>query len=598
MSGGTRTAVPVAFDSAAGPCTGWFHAGASPRRSSAVVLCQPMGYEALCSYRTYTQLAQTLAQAGFDVLRFDYHGTGDSPGGDTDEGRVEAWLASIEAAAAQARALSGASSLSLFGLRLGATLAIEAAARMGGVDDLMLWAPCASGRAFVREMRAANAGRGAAEVEEGLEALGMFYSPETLDALSLLGAEPLGQAPAKRILVIGRDDMPGEGPLPKRFAALGADVTCCTWPGYAGMMAEPHEAVLAPETLDSITDWLAGAHPPLATTPAPEGVQARAFPSLAFDGICETPVRFGSDGGLLGVLAEPVASAASERAETAILMLNVGGNYRIGPNRNYVKWSRALAADGFRALRLDVAGIGDSRTGQGFSSESMYRQDAVADVRAAIDLLAARGCRRIWLLGICSGSYLAFETALADARVHGQILMNSRLLEWDAGRSGPWQSSMQSYLKSTRYYRSALLKSEVYGRLLRGQVNVRGIAGRVSSLMAARVRRALTRMLHIGPPQEGVLRKFRHLAARGVDTLVVMSAEDDGLDYMEFHLGPAGAAMQGHANFRMALVEDSDHTFATVAGQHAALEVIRDHLARLDDVPSPTPVLAGAVAIS
>ena len=98
---------PIVISAPAGDCLGWFHAAAAPRRNVAVVMCRPLGYEALCSYRTYTQLAQTLAASGFDVLRFDYHGMGDSCGGDTDDARVEAWLGSTAAAIEEARRLSG-----------------------------------------------------------------------------------------------------------------------------------------------------------------------------------------------------------------------------------------------------------------------------------------------------------------------------------------------------------------------------------------------------------------------------------------------------------------------------------------------------------
>jgi alpha-beta hydrolase superfamily lysophospholipase len=583
---------PVVFPAGAGACFGWFHAGASPRRHVAVVLCRPMGYEALCSYRTYTQLAQTLSAAGFDVLRFDYPGCGDSPGSDADPQRVDAWLASIHAAIDKIQRLSGATRVALFGLRFGATLAVQAALERGGVDALMLWAPCASGRAFVREMRAAEGARALASASEGLEALGTLFTPDTLEAMQRLDAAKAAAAPARDMLIIGRDDVPGEGPLPRHFRDLGADVTFTVWPGYAGMMAEPHEAVLAPDTLASITQWLSARHPAAAPAQAPgvgDGDRATAprptTPACAgvtCGVVAECTVSFGPDGGLFGIVAEPRAGAAPQRTDTAVLMLNVGGNYRIGPNRNYVKAAREFAAAGYRTLRFDVSGIGDSRVEAGFSSDSMYRDWATVDVSAAIDMLAARGCRRFFLMGICSGSYLAFQTALKDARVSGILLMNPRLLEWDADRSGPWQSSMQQYYKSTRYYRQALLRSEVYARLLRGQVDVRGIVGRMWHLMRARVDRAWNK-LRGRPPQEGVLAKFRHLSRRGVETLLVMSEQDDGLDYMQFHLGLDASRMRGHKGFRMVLVPQADHTFSTVASQRALLAVVRDHLNRLHE---------------
>jgi alpha-beta hydrolase superfamily lysophospholipase len=587
---------PVVFETASGSCLGWFHAAQGQRRNVAVVMCRPLGYEALCSYRTYTQLGSTLAAAGFDVLRFDYHGCGDSAGGDTDPQRVDSWMAAIAAAVEQARQLAGTSEIALFSMRLGATLALEAAHRMGGVTSLMLWAPCASGRAFAREMRAAFGSHAqAAHLDGGVEALGTLFTRETLADIERLAPDRAEGAPAKRALVIARDDMPGEGPLPARLRAQGVEVTSTVWPGYADMMAEPHDAKLAPDTLQSITDWLGAGHPVAA------GVSTSrtepAWPGAWHAGnTIETPVAFGSDGELFGVLSQPAAGARPEQAGTAVLMLNVGGNYRVGPNRVYVKLARELASTGYRVLRMDVAGIGDSRIEEGFSSESMYRSDAVADVRAAIDAMHQRGFKRIFLLGICSGAYLAFQTALHDTRVNGQLIINARLLEWDSEKNGPWQSSMQQYYKSTRYYKQKLLSGEVYARVLRGEVDVIGIAKRFVDLGLARVKRMTDRMLGRAP-QEGVLAKMKHLCGRGVRTLVAMSEEDDGLDYIEFHLGSRGSRMRGHENFRMELIREADHTFSTVVSQRALLGAVREYLEAQHQLETGAmPVIPGRIA--
>ncbi|MGZ5196160.1 MAG: serine aminopeptidase domain-containing protein, partial [Ramlibacter sp.] len=224
---GTRP-VPLWFDTAAGSCFGWFHPAQGSVRSTGVVLCRPMGYEALCSYRTYTLLAETLAQSGFDVLRFDYHGTGDSAGADTDADRVVAWVASIRAAVAQVKRIAGVSRVALFGVRLGATLAVQAAAEMGGVDSLVLWAPCVTGRAFVREMRAASGNRAMgssdAAVDE-LDAMGCLYTASTLAQLQSLDCASVQHPPARHALIIARDDLPAQGPLPARYRELGMAVT-------------------------------------------------------------------------------------------------------------------------------------------------------------------------------------------------------------------------------------------------------------------------------------------------------------------------------------------------------------------------------------
>ncbi len=122
-------------------------------RDCVAVICPPLGHEYVHSHRSVRYLADTLARAGVPALRFDYHGTGDSPGTDLDPGRVTRWLADVRRAIDDARARSGRARVCLIGIRLGATLAALASAERA-VDQLVLWGPAVSGRRYVREMQA------------------------------------------------------------------------------------------------------------------------------------------------------------------------------------------------------------------------------------------------------------------------------------------------------------------------------------------------------------------------------------------------------------------------------------------------------------
>jgi pimeloyl-ACP methyl ester carboxylesterase len=591
-------AIPIVFRAGGGPCFGWFHAANAPARGVGVVMCRPLGYEGLCAYQTYTQLAETLAAAGFDVVRFDYHGTGDSAGSDSDPARVRAWTDSVRAAIDEVRRYGGVSRVALFGVRLGATLAAHAASEIGGVESLVMWAPCATGRSLVRELRAANASRTSTlhdDIAPGdVEALGFLFTQETVKDLEALDCRTLSPAPAQRVLIIGRDDVPIEGPLPEKYRALGMDTVYTVLPGYASMMVEPHEVVLEQSTLDFIKDWLVAAPQPQTVTPPPAKIEPVYPTGHELEGVRETPIMFGTSHALFGVLAEPAQLPdASRHCDTAILMLNVGGNYRIGPNRIHVKIARSMAAAGYRAFRLDLTGIGDSHAGAAFCMNNLYAKDSSADVRAAIDCLAAKGCKNFYLMGICSGSYVAFQTALVEPRVAGQILMNSRLLEWRDDREGDsWQASMQIGYKSTDFYLRALLRPDVYRRLLLGEINVNGIAKRFKTIIEARLERALNRVFRRSTPQEeeeGVLGKMRKLSERGTDTLVISAAEDDGRDYLEFHLGRRGNRMKGSPNFRMLLVDDCDHTFSSEQSQQFVINAMLEHLRRRAAVQSVPP---------
>ncbi len=566
--------VPVRFDAAGSWCFGWYHAPQAPWRDTVVVLCPPIGYEAVCSYPSLVQLARHLADAGWPVFRFDWHGTGDSAGDDQQPARVAAWLASAASAIAEARRLSGASGVALFGLRLGATLAVEAAARCGGVDSLLLWAPCPTGKAFVRELRAVGADVGGG----ALLAMGHHFREDTLaDLLALDATRPAGP-PARRALVIGRDDLPVEGPLPKALRSAGVDCEYRVLPGYAALVGEPRQGVLTPQVLASLEDWLRRSPAAQRRDDAVRLPDADATPAVTTD-VRETPLQMGAGAALCGILAEPAAGPdASRRGQTGVVLLNVGGNYRIGPHRVYVNMARALAAAGYRVLRLDLAGIGDSPPAPGKPWANLYDKESAQDVAAAIDALALQGCREFVLMGICSGSYVAFQSALADPRVDGLVLMNSRLLEWTPGKAGDgWQDSMQQYAKSTDWYRRALLQPENWLRILRGQVNLRLIASRFLALAAARLKRAVSRE---AGGQESLTARMQRLCRRGTDVLMLVSDADDGRDYVEFHFGAGGRRMRAHANFRMAYVPDADHTFSRPGNQAFVLPALLDHLDR------------------
>jgi pimeloyl-ACP methyl ester carboxylesterase len=123
-------------------------------RSTAVLLCNPFGEEASRSHRIYRVLATQLERAGYAAMRFDYSGTGDSLG-DSTAATLDAWIGDVALAAERLRVASGATRLTVVGLRFGATLAMLAAARgEPRIRHLLLWDPVVDGAAYLREMAA------------------------------------------------------------------------------------------------------------------------------------------------------------------------------------------------------------------------------------------------------------------------------------------------------------------------------------------------------------------------------------------------------------------------------------------------------------
>ncbi|MFG0264904.1 MAG: amino acid adenylation domain-containing protein [Rhodopirellula sp. JB055] len=121
----------------------------SIRQNRAVVLCHAYGHEYARSYRNLQQLAVHLAQTGFDVLRFDYAGTGNSHG-NALEATPHVMMKNIRDASRWMRQRHEVESISLIGIRLGATLA--ACSDTTSVDQLLLWDPIVNGETFLEQL--------------------------------------------------------------------------------------------------------------------------------------------------------------------------------------------------------------------------------------------------------------------------------------------------------------------------------------------------------------------------------------------------------------------------------------------------------------
>lgn len=566
---------------------GFYHAPAEGHaRSPGVVLCNPLGYEAMSAHRTIRHLAERLGAAGLPALRFDYRGTGDSSGSPRDPRIVAAWVDDVRAAVRELRERSGARSVALVGMRFGASLATVAAGEESDVEALVLWAPVVSGRAQVRALRAFRMLKEpkAKRADGGEEVGGYYFARETLADLSALELLARADHDVARVLVVsqGEQPAPDESALAEHWRAARAEVRVAAASGFAPMMRDdPYESVVPAATLDSIVSWLAeGAARPIR---APQASPAR--PSVltvdsAEPTVRETPLRFGNDERLFGVLSEP--ERPPSKARPAVLLLNVGADAHAGPHRMNTEMGRELSQLGHVALRFDVGGLGESAAGPGKAENRLYQLDSVDDVRSAMDLLEARcGCAGFVLVGLCSGAFLAYHAAVNDPRVVAQVLVNMFAFEWNEG--DPVAPVERQTYASSRFYARALLDRHVWARALKGEVDVRGIAAVVArrhGLRLAHGVRAVGARILGRRGQTPVERALQAMCDRGVQTLMVFSESDGGLDMIARYLGTDARRLSRRRGFALQVVSGVDHTFASIAAQEQLRSSVYRFLAR------------------
>lgn len=127
---------------------------ASPQE--AFVFCHPFAEEKLWTHRVYVSFARELANAGYAVLRLDYMGHGDSDG-DFSESTIQSMLTDIEYGIKYIKSeLGGDTTINLFGLRFGATLAALVAEKNDEINHLILWEPIINGARYMQEILRSN----------------------------------------------------------------------------------------------------------------------------------------------------------------------------------------------------------------------------------------------------------------------------------------------------------------------------------------------------------------------------------------------------------------------------------------------------------
>jgi len=370
------------------------------------VLCPTVGVQATCAQRAYRMLAARLAEAGWLVVRFDLGGTGNSAGRLEEERVVRGWAADVGAAMEVAQA-SGATRVSLVGMRLGATLAAVAAAERGHVPSLVLWDPCEDGRTFVREQKALRA----AAIEElplsdeagGVEILGAMLPAQLVADLEQLRIAADADL-ADRTLVLVRT---GRSRTRRRLDSLSGEVEWAEAEGQAELVdVLPRDAIVPEVTLERIVAWLEGT-PKSPFRVETAGSSEAAVLDVGDALVTERPVRMGPQN-LFGVVGEPLGAPAGP----PVVFLNAGQIDHVGPARLWVEMAREFAARGRPTLRFDLSGLGESPPPANRPGAVSYPPEALTDIAVALRSLASLGPGGVTLIGLCSGAYHAIEAAV------------------------------------------------------------------------------------------------------------------------------------------------------------------------------------------
>jgi len=276
---------------------------------------------------------------------------------------------------------------------------------------------------------------------------------------------------------------------------------------------------------------------------------------------------------LCGIVHLPSPSVPEKNC--SVVLFPAGPKYRVGPHRLYVHLARALSARGFRVLRADTFGVGDSE-GEIPNGNTLHVYRLIEnglfikDARLWADYFRQfEGAGQLILGGLCGGALTSLYVAEEIKEAAGVILLGLPVLVDEPGtipdrrQAGTflWQY-VQRIARVGSW--SRLLRQESDYRLM-GQ-SIRGFLG-ITSRSAVRVNKKLIESLE------------RYLAS-GRPGICVFGENDiyhsQFTQHFESRYGPLSLSLRKLFEFKV--VEASDHSFSSPPAEGTVLKTVSDWL--------------------
>jgi pimeloyl-ACP methyl ester carboxylesterase len=239
-----------------------------------------------------------------------------------------------------------------------------------------------------------------------------------------------------------------------------------------------------------------------------------------------------------------------------------------GDSRLSVRIAREMAQRGIASLRFDARGIGDSpaRSPDGTldTTASIHAESTIEDVATAGAWLKRKGYDNVVAFGICSGAYSALRASLVEPAIAAVIAVNLQRFYI------PERLTLQELRNQRRNTMArlgpAILKPKKWWLVLSGQRRLKPIVKAFASNAAARLQSQMLGVTRKKEAHTGGNHSLTDphsvvhaLERKGVRTLLVYGAGDEGLDQLNAHFGRHGKKLSRTTRVKAAVCRDVDH---------------------------------------
>jgi pimeloyl-ACP methyl ester carboxylesterase len=330
------------------------------------------------------------------------------------------------------------------------------------------------------------------------------------------------------------------------------------------------------EAIDVIVRWLGKSAAPFA----PAQAHSVALRGVQQGGEWRESI-IALETGMFGILSEPL-QAGSNGAPTIVLP-NAGAAHHAGPNRLYVLLSRALSRAGFRCVRFDLPGLGDSFV-EGAEENEPYPRDASDCIGEMLEALERRaGGDSFVLAGLCSGAHASFHAALdlERAPILEAVLINPLAFYYKPGMPLD-QPSVTRYREWNWYMRSAR-RVDRWAKLFRGRARIsrilRAVSDRVRDTLVS-LRNSIRRERRARPRPGDLPNDLQRIVHSGRKLTFVFARFAPGYDILMHKAAGTVRRLRRQGLIRLLSIADANHTFEGKRCREAMIHALVEHLSR------------------
>lgn len=552
----------------------WLYQPETPT-ATAIVLCPPVGHEYIHTHRSYRYLSEALAQKGVTVLRLDLYGTGDSAGTLLEANLWAHWQANIVAAVHYLSGMATVQQVGLFGMRIGASLAMLTADSVQA-NFVVVWNPVLKGKRYVRELKVVSrmAPADSVAVADFYEAGGFPISQDLEAALENLEPDSFHMNTVNHLAVlVGPENTVQVDTIIDTLAAQG-QLTRLPAHGYSDMMAEPQFTQVPKQAIAHVVEWVTAL--PLTGHAVKTSVAVEKTRLLLFHRDYSERACWRNQ--IFAIECNPQTPP-----KAVLVLVNSGSVHHVGPNRLYVEISRSLAAEGIVVVRADLANLGDSANKEREDENVTYPQGAVADAQAIIaGLKQAFPQLPLYLGGVCSGAHTSFHTALAgDIGLRGVIIINPLAFYWQPGMSLEIPVGYEVNREAT-HYETSLKNKESWKKLFTGKVDYFYLMGFVIKWLCKKVHRTYAGIIErLGLVQQTRLASdISRILDQSIQMTFIFSQKDPSYSILLEEGGITVRRLQKKGLIDVHTIVDANHTFSKAHYRAHLIQTLKQVLIR------------------